>query len=172
MYLLDTVLISELGRAKSARADERLKNWVLSLSRQSLFISALSLIELSHPAEPSDSKQKQAVLRQGQWVREQVLPAFEGRIVAIDATIALKATEFTTLTTRNALMAASASVHSLILVTRQPSVYKSSRIKLLNPLNFDLSGLNPEPMVSDSGDDWRLAAKSGPLWLKNLFLRL
>jgi len=55
-------------------------------------------------------------------------------------------------------------VMSLTIATRNPAAFKAGRVKVLNPWTYT-------PDTADDDGDWRLAAKAGPLWLKNLFVR-
>ena len=67
---------------------------------------------------------------------------------------------------RDALVVATAQLHSLVLVTRNVAAFKTTRVKLFNPW-----GYTPEEETGDDAD-WQQVARSGPLWLKNLFLRV
>ena len=81
MYLLDTNVISELRKVKSGRADQKVVAWARSVPVDSLFLSAISVLELETGvllAERRDSAQG-AVLRA--WFETHVLPAFSGRIL-------------------------------------------------------------------------------------------
>jgi len=61
------------------------------------------------------------------------------------------------------IIAATAIEHGLTLVTRQTGAYKGARVKLFNPWGY--------APADEEEADWRQAAKTGPLWLKNLFVR-
>ena len=50
------------------------------------------------------------------------------------------------------------------LVTRNRAAFKGARVRI-----FDPSGYLPDG--ADDEVDWRSAARSGPLWLRNLFVR-
>jgi hypothetical protein len=51
----------------------------------------------------------------------------------------------------------------MTLVTRQTAAFKGGRVKTFNPW-----GYTPE---DEDDSDWRQAARTGPVWLKNLFVR-
>lgn len=88
MYLLDTNVISELKKAKSARIDKNVEAWANSVSANSLFLSVITILELETGLlliERKDSAQA-AVLRS--WLNAHVLPAFSGRILAVDTAVA------------------------------------------------------------------------------------
>ena len=65
---------------------------------------------------------------------------------------------------RDALIAATALEHGLTLVTRNVSAFKAGKVKVFNPW-----GYRPEPAEEDA--DWRQVARTGPMWLRNLFIR-
>ena len=163
MYLLDTQVVLELRKAKAGRTDAGLATWATGVSRQNLFLSALSLLELENGAARAERQDKGAGAALRTWVADQVMPAFEGRILAVDAAVARRRAQLTLTDTRDALLAATAIEHGLTLVTRQTAAFKSARVKLFNPW-----GYTPE---DEDDSDWRQAARTGPVWLKNLFVR-
>ena len=103
------------------------------------------------------------------WLVEQVMNAFDGRILAVDSAVVKKRAALSPSdpkSERDALVVATAQVHGLVLVTRQTAAFKSARVKLFNPW-----GYTPEDELNDDNADWQQVAKTGPIWLKNLFLR-
>lgn len=46
MYLLDTNIVSELRKAKSGKADKNVTAWAASVSAESMFLSAITILEL------------------------------------------------------------------------------------------------------------------------------
>lgn len=163
MYLIDTPVVLELRKAKAGRTDAGLATWAAGVSRQNLFLSALSLLELETTAAKTEKQDKAGGAALRTWVADQVMPAFEGRILAVDAAVVRRRAHLTLADTRDALLAATAIEHGLTLVTRQIGAFKGTRVKLFNPW-----GYTPE---DEDDADWRLAARSGPVWLKNLFVR-
>jgi hypothetical protein len=61
------------------------------------------------------------------------------------------------------LLASTALEHGLTLVTRNIAAFKAGRVRTFNPW-----GYSP---AAEEDADWRQAARAGPLWLKNLFVR-
>lgn len=165
MYLLDTPVIAELGRAKAGKADPRLTRWAAGVASQNLYISALSLLELAGGAAQAERRDRAAGAAWRTWVETTVPKAFDGRILAVDQAVVRRraALPFNEpRADRDAVLAATALTHGLTLVTRQPSAYRFARLKLFDPWSH--------VEVDDSGD-WQEAARGGPYWLKNLFLR-
>ena len=164
MYLLDTEIVLELRKAKAARTDPGLAAWAAGVDRQDLFLSAFSLIELDAAAARLARSDKAAGAALRAWLDEKVMPAFEGRILAVDAAIARRRAQLAIPELRDALLAATALAHGLVLVTRNVAAFKAARVK-----TFDPWGWRPDAAEEDA--DWRQAARTGPLWLKNLFVR-
>jgi predicted nucleic acid-binding protein len=164
MYLLDTPIVLELRKARAGETDAGLAAWASGVARERLFLSALSLVELGALADKAaqGDKSRGAALRA--WIDDQVVPAFEGQILPLDTAVARRRNMLAVADTRDALFAATALEHGLTLVTRTPAAFKRARVRL-----FDPSGYEPDNVTQ--GGDWRDAARSGPLWLRNLFVR-
>lgn len=133
MYLLDTHVISEL---RKPQADANVVAWAKSILAPRLFISAITLKELETGVlrmERRDPAQG-SVLRT--WLKRHVMPAFDGRILAVDAAVALRCARLHVPDQANesdALIAATALVHGLTVVTRNIDDFKSSGVELINP---------------------------------------
>lgn len=163
MYLLDTDTVFELRNAKSGGASPALAAWASGVQRASLFISALTLLELESGAARVERADKAAGTALRTWLDAQVGPAFEGRILPVDAAVVRRRAHLTLPATRDALLAATALEHGLTLVTRDIAAFKAARVKLLNPWDYT-------PEAADD-EDWGQAAKSSSLWLRNIFVR-
>ena len=136
MYLLDTNVVSELRKAKTAKVDANVRIWAECVSALSLFLSAITILELETGIlliERRDSSQG-AALRS--WLDLQVLPAFSGRILAVDTVVALRCARLHVpdpRSDRDALIAATALVHGLIIVTRNVADFAPTGVPILNP---------------------------------------
>ena len=90
MYLLDTNVISEFRKASAGKADRQVAAWANSVSTESMFLSAVCILEMEMGAllmERRDPRQG-AVLRS--WLEDRVLPAFTGRVLPVDTSVALR----------------------------------------------------------------------------------
>jgi hypothetical protein len=115
MYLLDTNVVSELRKAK--KADHGVRRWAQAVPASSLY----------------DRKQG-AILRA--WMGGHVLPAFDGRILAIDTAVARRCAALhvpTPRSDRDALIAATALVHGLTVVTRNVEHFQPTGVTVVNP---------------------------------------
>jgi len=133
VYLLDTNVISEL---RKPRADKRVKDWASRMAPSTLFLSAISVLELETGVlrvARRDARQG-AVLRR--WLDEQVLPAFADRILPVDTAVVLRCARLhvpNRMADGDALIAAIALVHGLVVVTRNTADFEPAQVDLLNP---------------------------------------
>jgi len=134
MFILDTNVVSELRKAK--KAHENVRKWAQGLPAASLYISAVSVLELEIGillVERRDRKQG-AVLRV--WMDEHVLPTFYGRILTIDNVVAQRCAALhvpNPRADRDALIAATALVHGMTVVTRNVSHFQPMVTVVVNP---------------------------------------
>lgn len=141
MYLLDTNVVSELRRAKAGKADPCVVAWAASVSVASLFVSAITLLELELGVlriERRDSVQG-AHLRA--WLEEQVLPAFSERILPVDVAVARRCARLHVpdpRSERDALIAAAALTHGLIVVTRNIADFQPTGVGTFDPWTFEV----------------------------------
>lgn len=136
MYLLDTNVISELRKARTGKADTNVVQWASTKPATSLFISAITVLELELgilQIERRDIAQAK-ILRE--WLNHQVLKSFEQRILAIDVAVAQQCAALHVpdpRAERDALIAATALMHGMVVVTRNTQDFEGSGVRLLNP---------------------------------------
>ena len=136
MFVLDTNVVSELRKAKAGKANPGVASWASSMSAASMFLSAVTVLELEHGVlliERRDAAQG-AILRE--WMDDHVLPAFAGRILPVDTRVALRTARLHVpdrRSDRDALIAATALVHGMTVVTRNVSDFSPTGVELLNP---------------------------------------
>jgi len=134
MFLLDTNIISELRRAD--KADRNVVAWASARPVSSFFLSAITILEIELGAlliARRDSAQG-ASLRA--WIDQQVLGRFEGRVLAVDTIVAQRCARLHVpdpRAERDALIAATALVHDLTVVTRNVADFKATGVALINP---------------------------------------
>jgi len=133
VYLLDTNIVSEL---RKPRADKRVKAWAAEVSPFDLFLSSITLLELETGVlrmERRDRKQG-AALRH--WLDGQVLPAFVDRILPVDTAVAMQCARLHVpdrMADGDALIAATALVHGLVVVTRNTRDFEPAGVGLFDP---------------------------------------
>lgn len=136
MHLLDTNVVSELRKLNLDRADPQFSRWALSAPVGGFFISAITLMELEIGVllvarrDPA-----QGVLLRA-WMNEQVIPGFAGRVLPVDDAVALRCGVLHVpdpRPERDALIAATALVHGMTVVTRNVADFLPMGVALLNP---------------------------------------
>ncbi len=134
MYILDTNVISELRKGRKAERSVRI--WAQTVPAANLYLSVVSVLELEIGillVERRDQKQG-AILRA--WMDGHVLPSFSGRILAIDTVVAQRCASLhvpNPRSDRDALIAATALVHGMTIVTRNVSHLQATGVNILNP---------------------------------------
>jgi predicted nucleic acid-binding protein len=136
MYLLDTNVISEFRKASIGKADRQVAAWANSVSIESMFLSSICILEMELGTllmERRDAVQG-AILRA--WLEDFVLPSFAGRILVVDTPVALRGAALQVPNPRayrDALIAATALVHGMTVVTRNVKDFTPTGVAILNP---------------------------------------
>jgi predicted nucleic acid-binding protein len=139
MYLLDTNVVSELRkprRGKKGAMDRHVSSWASGVAVNALYISSITILEIETGillAERKD-RAKGDVLRS--WLEAHVLTAFAGRILPVDLAVARRCAALhvpNRMEDRDALIAATALVHGMTIVTRNVGDFEPSASPLLNP---------------------------------------
>ncbi len=134
MFVLDTNVVSELRRPE--KADPKVVAWAASIPIASIFLSAITILELELgicSVERRDTAQGK-ILRA--WLEERILPRFDGRVLAIDTAVARRCARLHVpdpRAERDALIAATALVHGMTIVTRNVADFQPMGAMLLNP---------------------------------------
>jgi predicted nucleic acid-binding protein len=135
-YLLDTCVISELVKQ---RPDEKVIRWIDGVDENKLFLSVLTLGELEKGIARLPASVRKDDLQR--WLEQDLAARFAGRIIPIDAGVAgtwgrmQGAAELTgvKLPVIDALMAASAQVCQLTVVTRNVADFERCGVTVINP---------------------------------------
>jgi len=140
MYLLDSNIISEFRKASTGRANPGVIAWAQSIAPESLFISVITLMELEKGIQLKNRLDPVAgdILRR--WLIERVMPAFRGKILPVDETVALENAGYHVPNPRplaDSLIAATAKTHGLCVVTRNMKDFEVFQqmhgLRILNP---------------------------------------
>ena len=136
MYVLDTNVLSELRKVRLGTADANVAAWAETVDAAALFVSVVSVMELELGVlaiERRDATQG-AMLRA--WLDLQVLPEFAERTLPIDTAVAQRCARLHVPDKRgerDALIAATALVHGMAVVTRNVADFKPTGVVTVNP---------------------------------------
>ncbi len=136
MYILDTNVVSELRKVRSGKANAHVAHWADAVEAATLYISAITMLELERGvllAERRDARQG-AILRA--WLNNHVVPEFVDRILPVDAAVARRCARLhvpNPQTERDALIAATALVYGMTVVTRNVNDFKPTGAAVFNP---------------------------------------
>ncbi len=134
MYLIDTNVLSELRRRD--RTDRRVAAWADSVHPADLFLSAITILEIEAGTLMLQRRDKAQGAMLRAWIDDRVLPTFETRILPVDTAVALRCARLHVpdpRSERDALIAATALVHDMKLVTRNTADFAPMEVDLLNP---------------------------------------
>ena len=134
MYLLDTNVVSELRRPKPHGA---VLAWLASVDEKDLYLSSFSLGEIQRGIEitrQQDATKAQSLER---WL-DQLVDAFE--VLVLDAVVMrewarMMHRESNTLS-EDVMLAATARVHGLQMITRNTADFEVLGVNCFNPFNF------------------------------------
>jgi predicted nucleic acid-binding protein len=135
-WLLDTCVICEPGRKQPS---VRVLRWLDEQPEESLYLSVLTFGEIRRGCARLPAGPKRKALER--WLERDLPERFAGRILSVDGPVAdlwgrmqagaeVKGHKLPTL---DSLLAATALVHGLTLVTRNSEDFETTDTELLNP---------------------------------------
>ena len=138
-YLLDTNIISEIR--KGPRCHPNVAAWYSNIEEESLYLSVLVLGEIRKGIEGLRDRDAGKANELDLWL-EQLQTSFQSQILPVDTAISQEWGRLSSLHTVpviDGLLAATATVHGLVLVTRNTRDFADLGIQLLNP--FEIGSL-------------------------------
>ena len=136
MFLLDTNVISELRKAGDGKADANVTAWLSNVDAGTLYLSAMTLMEIELGILRIERRDAAQGARLRAWMTHHVLPEFQDRTLPVDAVVALRCASLHVpdpRAERDALIAATALVHGMTVVTRNIGDFEAIGVPLLNP---------------------------------------
>jgi toxin FitB len=133
-YLLDTNVVSELVKNSPNKS---LMQWIDGIDSENLYLSVITLGEIRKRIAGIQDLQRQEKI--SQWLEIELPAYFEDRILNIDLRIADRWGRIQSknkkyiLPAIDGLIAATAQVHNLTVVTRNEKDFIRTPIKILNP---------------------------------------
>lgn len=135
-FLLDTNVISEWTKPQP---DIHVIEWLASVDEDRVFLSVITLAEIRYGIERMPAGARKNSL--SAWLENDLPQRFEGRVLIVDAAVAdacgrimhSKSRRGKTPTVPDSLLAATAQVHQLTLVSRSIRDFEGLDLTLLNP---------------------------------------
>ena len=131
MFLLDTNVVSELRKPKPHGG---VVAWISAQAASSLYLSAMTIAELQRGVEMTREQDRPKADQIESWLEQLVLT---GQVLALDADVCR---EWARLMHRrsdtlveDAFVAATASVHRMVVVTRNVRDFRTLGVDTLNP---------------------------------------
>jgi predicted nucleic acid-binding protein len=132
-YLIDTNIISEIRKGR--RCDVNVARWYEAIEDASLYLSVMVIGEIRKGVEKLRPKNGTQANMIEDWL-EEVAKAFGDRILPIDGTVANewgRLTAIRPLPVIDGLLAATAKVHGMTLVTRNIADIADLGVHVINP---------------------------------------
>jgi predicted nucleic acid-binding protein len=133
-FLLDTNVISEIRRGR----DANVRAWVSGVDDVDLHLSVMTLGEVRKGIEQLRRRDPDQAEVFADWLGE-LHKRFADRVVAIDSRVAEEWGRLNAIAPRNtvdSLIAASARIHELTVVTRNTVDFEGCEVELLNPWEY------------------------------------
>jgi predicted nucleic acid-binding protein len=132
MYLVDTNVVSEARRGTPVAV-----NWLRSVDPQTVHLSVITLGEIMRGIAMRQKTDPRAAAHSAEWLQK-LRHDHADRILAVTDQIAIEWGRIAALRPRgdaDGLIAATAIVHDLIIVTRNVADFDDTRVSVINPWN-------------------------------------
>lgn len=134
MLLIDTNVLSELRNR--GKADANVRAWSAQTRETDLYISVVTVLELERGVLAMERRDSRQGARLRTWMESHVIAPFEQRTLPITTAIARRCAKLhipDPRPERDALIAATALVHAMTIVTRNTADFHVTGVQLLNP---------------------------------------
>jgi hypothetical protein len=136
MFLLDTNVMSEFRKLTTGRMDVHGRAWAKKVPEFRLYLSSVCVFEVEKGVLQMECRDRRQGSALREWFDGYLLPSFEGRILVFDTVIARRCAALHVpdpRADRDAMIAATALVHGMTVVTRNVADFEPMRVPVLNP---------------------------------------
>lgn len=148
MILLDTNVLSEIRKIRNGRADPAVAAWSAGQAEADLFLSAISVMEIEKGVLRLARRDPHQAALLRHWLDHTILPSFAGRILPFDAEVARACAALHVPISRpelDAMIAATALVHGLVVATRNTADFEGLGVRLVDPWQGQRVGTGSAP---------------------------
>jgi len=138
MYVLDTNVVSELRKVRFGKADARVARWADTIDAVCVYVSAITILELEMGVLQMESRDPRQGAMLRAWMDNHVLPEFAERVLPVDTAVARRSARLHVpdrRAERDAIIAATALVHGMTIITRNLADFEPTGVPALNPWN-------------------------------------
>ncbi|MFO8152436.1 type II toxin-antitoxin system VapC family toxin [Thioalkalivibrio sp.] len=139
MYLLDTVVLSELRRRER---DPGVVHWIAGQRPSDLFLSVVTIGEIERGIQLQQTRNAEFANNLTAWL-DRILRLYADRILGIETEVARRRGRFSAAIGHDGadlLIAATAQEHGLTVVTRNVRHFEPTGVAVLNPWNTRAKG--------------------------------
>lgn len=136
MYLLDTNVVSEIRKIRTGKANRQVATWAEHVDAAHLYISTITVMELEIGILAIERKDERQGHSLRNWLEQSVLAEFRDRTLPIDTLVARRCARLHVpdrRSERDALIAATALVHGMAVVTRNVADFAATGVTLIDP---------------------------------------
>ncbi|APG89217.1 VapC toxin protein (plasmid) [Sinorhizobium americanum CCGM7] len=133
-YLLDTNVVSELRKIGDGKADANVVAWIGAEDASRFFLSAITILELERGVLGIHRRDAAQGARLRSWLDSYVRPEFVDRILPVNDAVATRCAHLHIRRNEaDALIAATALVHDMIVVTRNTRDFEGTGVVIVDP---------------------------------------